>query len=454
MIEALDNCFPPARLEKKKNGLTQFYSLSEEVKKDLFICLGDFPVDSTISFSNDEEKNTHKNDPQEIVVSLTHDSDGQPKIQTGNYLGQFSHGGVKFDIQSRFGEAFLKRMLNFANDIFLDDVDVFADKKNNGADFSRLVLSYLFVQSLEKAYLLGLPKNYRTIKHHEMRLVGRLEINRHIRHDIPFLGKLSTISREQREVQEIVDVLFKAVMVVERNCGGIAKNIAHIKPHLREMHSGNFVSKKVLDKALSCKALLNPIFSPYKKVLRYAEHLIRSAALQATENDSRNQTVGFLVNVAELFEVYITKLLQRSFPDWMVSSPQIELYDGMFYVRKIIPDIVMQRGDDVAVFDTKYKRMNYSGRSTFGAGDVDRGDFFQINSYMAYYQQQGMKLRCGGLLYPLSADFEKVACHADHWLNNAGVKFIVDGVRVYDDVSEIVEEENKFLSRLDALLNA
>ena len=67
--------------------------------------------------------------------------------------------------------------------------------------------------------------------------------------------------------------------------------------------------------------------------------------------------------------------MQKEFPDWGVSSPKIELYESLFYARKIIPDIVMQKDNQVLVFDTKYKRMKMDGRGQFGAGDLDRNDF-------------------------------------------------------------------------------
>jgi len=129
------------------------------------------------------------------------------------------------------------------------------------------------------------------------------------------------------------------------------------------------------------KALQNPIFAPYKKVLEYAKYIIHGDTIEE-KNGGKQETYGFIINVAELFETYVTKLLQKEFPSWRVDSPKIPLYETMFYSRKIIPDIVMVCGNDVMVFDTKYKRMKMKGKDQNGAGDVDRNDFFQINTYM------------------------------------------------------------------------
>lgn len=454
MIRANDNCCPPSEILKAQKGtsaLAPSYSKAKDVT-DLHLTLGDFLTTKKeyrffSFFGNDDEKRNHKNGGDELIVEIIH-REGKPYIQTGNYLGKFWHGGVEFEIGSRFGNAFLKRMLNFVNDVYLDDVDVFGERSNI-PDFSRFILYYLFVQSLEKAYLLGLPRTYQSVQHHEMRLKGRLDINRFIKQDIPFVGKIASVSRELCEVQEIVDVLHKAVTLIERDGNAMTKNITHIKPHLREAKSVEFVSKQTIKKAKDSKALLNPIFAPYKTVLRYAEYIIRLNALQESADASKDLYFGFLVNVAELFEIYVTKLLQRGFLEWTVSSPPIELYEGMFYARKIIPDIVMRRGEkDVLVFDTKYKRMNYSGKNQYGMGDVDRNDFFQINTYMSYYKQLGVNVLCGGLLYPLSKPIDKAQCHANYWLGKSSEKFIVDGLELSEQGENFLDAEKGFINRI------
>ena len=335
-------------------------------------------------------------------------------------------------------------MLNFANDIFLDDVSITGNQVKEDFDISKYIIYYMFIQNLEKAFLLGLPKAYKSIEHHKMKLKGKIDINKFIKYDIPFQGKISSVSREQKEIQEIIDVLYKAVKIIDKNNKAFLKNIAHIKTHLKQYKSNNYVSNETINRALKSKALQNPIFAPYKKVLEYARFIINGNNIEE-KNDGKQETFGFIINVAELFEIYITKLLQKEFSDWYVESPKIELYNTpqMFYQRKIIPDIVMKKGRDVLVFDTKYKKMQMQGRGQYGSGDVDRNDFFQINTYMSYYQNQNYNVKIGGLLYPIEKSFKenKDICHSQTWFGNLNTKFIVDGI----DLSDLKEDkENKF----------
>ncbi len=418
------------------------------------ITLGDYKKpdryknNTFFSFFKDEEKTTSKNE-DDLIISIKKDIDVDKKesylAQTGNYVGKFVWQGLEIDIKSRFSNTFLERMLNFVNDIFLDDVSITGNKVDKDFDISKYIIYYMFIQNLEKAFLLGLPKAYKSIEHHEMKLKGKIDINKFIKYDIPFQGKISSVSREQKEIQEIIDVLYKAVKIIDNKNKAFLKNISHIKTHLKQYKSNNYVSNETINKALKSKALQNPIFAPYKKVLEYARFIINGNNIEE-KNDGKNETYGFIINVAELFEIYITKLLQKEFSDWYVESPKIELYNTpqMFYQRKIIPDIVMIKDKDVIVFDTKYKKMQMRDRYQNG-GDVDRNDFFQINTYMSYYQNQNFNVKIGGLIYPIEKSFKenKNICHSQTWFGNLNTKFIVDGIDL-SNLEESKNNENKF----------
>ena len=404
---------------------------------------------SIFSFFNTKDKNSD----DDLVISIEK-VDNEYRAKTGNYIGKFTYdNGIKIDIKSRFNDTFLKRMLNFANDVFLDDVDVSGETKNNKeTDYSKFIIYYMFVQKLEKAFLLGLPKAYRTIHHHDMKLKGKIDINRFIKNDIPFKGKMSSISREQKEIQEVIDVLYKAISTIEKDMPSFLKNISQIRTHLKQYKSNKYVSNETINKALNSKALQNPIFSPYRKVLEYAKLIIQNGNIEQKEN-AKDNTYGFLVNVAELYEVYLHKLLQHKFPEWtVIHEDELEVYDRLFYERRMLPDIVMKKDNNVMVFDAKYKRMTFKNRYQYG-GDLDRNDFFQINTYMSYYQNSGYEVIVGGLLYPMEGVFDKANCHSNSWFENSETKFIVDGLDLSSITDKkIVKIEEEFIERIRGLI--
>ncbi|QNA89290.1 hypothetical protein G4G28_13940 [Massilia sp. Dwa41.01b] len=412
------------------------------------------------SFGGKDAAESRRKRDEELVVALGASADAEATIQTGNYVGRFSFGKVAFDIGSRFGDAFMQRMLNFANDIFIDDGFSPGARIEAGTmDYARALLYMMFVQALEKAFLLGLPKAYRSVARHDPVVRGRIDVARLVRDDIPFLGKVSTVAREQQASVAIVDVLAKAISVIDRNGGKrMLGRIAHVRADLAGRRSGRPVTRATVAAAQSDKSLGNPIFAPYRRVLELAAMIVRLDAARQHPTGS-SSAPGFLLNVAELFEIYVRKLLARSFPAWRVSSPAIFLHAGRFYERNIIPDIVMEHEDGVrvAVFDTKYKRMHFQGRGRHGAGDVDREDYFQISTYMSHYRlHPGKRLVAGGLLYPLGAAPAQPLCH-DSWMADAEIAFVVDGIVVPprqdgEDFPDAVAAERAFVERIAALL--
>jgi len=459
--------------ELTSNENKNYIFKSTTIVRDTYITLSKYKQNQNVLFSL-VEQNNRKDDDLIISISsyLDKNNTANYAIQTGNYIGKFKYDSVDIDIKSRFSDLFLKRMLNFTNDVYLDDVSVFdaQDNKKNSVDYSKFIIYYMFIQKLEKAFLLGLPKSYVSVNYHEMKVKGKIDINKFIKYDIPFEGKISSISREQWEIHEIIDVLYKAISIIDnqsKNNNLISiQNILHIKTHLKQHKSNRYVSNETISKAIKSKALQNPIFSPYKKVLEYAKFIINANNLEE-KKDADKETFGFLVNVAELFEIYLVKLLQYKMTDWEVKHDrenELTVYDKQFYNRHMYPDIVMQKDNKVMVFDAKYKRMKFRGTAE-GIWDLDRNDFFQINTYMTYYdQQESLEVIAGGLLYPIEKefncrfndeickeDYEKSDTHSDNWFGNNKTQFIVDGIdlsKKNPSMDDILESENAFIERI------
>ena len=434
-IKISDNFFGNYEQDKK---------LAKNREKEFILTLSDYVSKGGkfLSFLPDSQG---KDD--ELIISTRMQDDGL-YVQTGNFIGSFSHNGIDIEINSRFSNKFLERMLNFANDIYIDDVSLgkSIDAKEN---LSKIIIYYLFIQTLERAFLLGLPKGYKDKSYHEAKVMGKVDVAKFIKTDISFGGKISSTNRERQDIGDIVLVLYKALKIVQKEAKELIKPVVNALNYLCEIRESRLVTPSVVHNALNSKSLHNPIYAPYKKVLEYASLIIENE--KAGIKGTGRQNLGFIVNVAELFEIYMRKLLQKEFKDWSVTSPKIELYKDKLFARKIIPDIVIGSGDKVLVFDTKYKRMNMQGKDQYGLGDVDRNDFFQINTYMSYYQNQGKNVIAGGLLYPMDK-FSRDGCHSHSWFDNLNTKFIVDGIELANlsefSIEEIKIKENELISRI------
>ncbi len=355
-------------------------------------------------------------------------------------------------------------MLKYINDIFVIDAgDSFKrDDENQSDNVIRFILCHLFIRSLDKASaILGLPKAYQQHLHVGYNVRGKIDMRHLVHHNIPLRGTLHFHYAQRTEVQEIMDVLYVAAnKVLQFYPKMLIGNTLSLYHSLKEKRSAQFVSKATISKAKEHKALTNPLYQPYKKVLKYANWIIDYLDDLEYGKNAELQSYSYLIDVSELFEIYIEKVLQRGLAEkgWIVKSQvETEIYKDTFFSRKLKPDIVLEKDNKVAVFDVKYKRMNYEGINQHGMGDLDRNDFFQIHTYMAYYQgMEGKELIGGGLFYPIEGNLKEnnEKAHSKRWLNNKGF-FVVSGIELEKEmtIEKILTAEEGFINCINKILD-
>ncbi len=372
-------------------------------------------------------------------------------VQTGLYAGVLFHKGCKVNITTKYGDTFLKRMLNFVNDIYVDNEQVNA-KKDEAENQFLFIIAYLFIQSFEKASVLGLPQEYRKHKERSHKVRGSIDFNEYLKRDIPFQGKLTTAFRERMYVQEIVDVLYIVLRKLERIFGKeINSRLLGLNQLLKQCYSGRFVNYETIQRAKNHQSINNPLYSGFKNVLDYAEIILLDKELMPDNESNQLSTSGFLFDIAELFELYLEKLLNRNFPDWVVSSQEeLSLYQQKFYSRSMFPDLIMKHRESqrTVVFDAKFKMMEMKNK------DVDRNDLHQIHSYSGYYRDD---LIASGLIYPLSQNIDIKNAHSDsiYGIKGNDINFIIDGIYVSENQSmnELINNENQFIQRVTDIIN-
>lgn len=371
-------------------------------------------------------------------------------VETGLFAGVVYHKGCEFNITCRGGEVFLRRMLNFLNDVYVDTQETDAQSNNENNAFQHII-TYLFIHSLERSATLGLPHLYQKVTQCSHKVRGSVDMNAYFRNDIPFMGKLTTTYREQRAIQPIVDVLFLACDKIRKNFG--AKNlqpIANIYQALKTDYSGQYPSKATLRETKNHRVLAHPVYSSFRTTLEYADIILNNLDLQAKQN-AKQATHGYLFDISQLFEIYLEKLISRYFKDWTVTGQeQLNVYGNRFFSRNMYPDIVMQNNKTgkVIVFDAKFKQMRQDYR------DLDRADFYQIHTYMSYYSDN---LLLGGLLYPLINEHNSEISHSESLfdLDDSRPRFIVDGIKISTEMKldDIHKNETAFLKRIKDLID-
>ena len=435
------------------------YKKQEKQIEDMFSSVFELDTKSArleiLRFRKTKEE-PHPDEEGQLILRLYRkykDSQYQYFIQTGLFAGVLYQESCQFNITARQGgTVFLHRMLNFVNDIYIDTEHTEAKESQEQNEFQQII-AYLFIQSLEKSAILGLPKVYQNRAQRSSKVRGSIDIKTYLKKDIPFRGVLTTKYRELVFVQEIVDVLYMACRILEKNFGRqIHRKILSVYQLLRQNYSNRYPKSDTIRKARGHVVLHNPAYSGFKNTLKYAEIILQQNNLFRSDQSSTLTTHGYLFDIAQLFEVYLEKLLARYFTDWEVTGQtELRVYQGQFYGRRMLPDLVMRhkKTGKVIVFDAKFKRM------AFTKNDVDRGDFYQIHSYLQYYYPDVL---FGGLIYPLSRPINTDKAYSEQlWENEKhSTKFIVDGIFVTEEMTmtDIRTEEEGFIHRIRELISS
>lgn len=193
---------------------------------------------------------------------------------------------------------------------------------------------------------------------------------------------------------------------------------------INSLNSNSINKRKVTASEYSSIRYKN-IYYSYKDVVDFSWHIINNFNF-SYGNDNDKKGTGIFIDMAEIWEVYIRTLISNKLKTlgWNVACDCQYVYKETFFKRKIIPDIVIRKDNKVIVLDAKYKKM--INRKI----DVDRSDFFQIHTYMSFYNQY--ELLAGGLIYPIIGDKERNNSNSLFGLGKDNIKFFIDGINVID----------------------
>ncbi len=368
-------------------------------------------------------------------------------IETGQYAGyiNFKRISIFISLSEKYNIHVLNHLLSYANNINIDSLPLPTNFTKNQSELDYL-LCFLFIQRLEKASILGLPKQYVNKNDQLSTVKGKIDFNQFIKNNLPFKGEIAVRYRKREEVQEIIDVVFYTLYIIKNKFSSQALfKVRSIYNELKSRYSKSKPNSSTIIKAKRHSVLNNPIFQQFKVVLELAEIIIKNLSPEI-ENEKSLEISGNLYNTSELFELYIEKILKINFSDWHIEpQKEISIYKKQFFGRKLKPDFVLynQESDNYVVLDVKFKTMNYS------RFDLDREDLFQLHTYTYYFHNN---IVYSGLIYPLQ--FIRDTIISTDTLDKFENKFGVLGIELnaksnYDSIrsSEIV-----FINNLSQLI--
>lgn len=374
----------------------------------------------------------------------------QGKIYTGKYIGILSHKVnntvTKITINTGYNPELLYRMLDVSNDIYITQHHAEFVNSDFG-DLPKQIIEYLFLSTLNKALINGIPCEYQIIEQKSSRLSGKICLSKYIKNELGRSCSFTQKLNKRLPVKEICEVIHSTLTLIKTHK---IKSYSRIDPSLfsSESSTTTVITNIIINKAKNHKVLSNPLFSGYKKVLEYAEIILKNKGSLTDDSIETESTYGFLVDVSALWEKYLEKLLKKNLQQWEVLSQySYDTCNDSFFQRKIIPDFVLKNigSGKIVVLDAKFKQMR------FNATDVDRDDFYQIAYYHSFFQHRysnntpDLSSSTSFLVYPLSKKLsdEKKRCSGLFPLGNNGDSLCVTGIYVGKKATEIVLPNNK-----------
>lgn len=403
-----------------------------------------------------------KIDEDQIIFRIDECCDDKRLLfsRTGLYVGKlFFENGYTVDINTKYNDMFLKHMIAYVSNIYFDDT--YFGKSNsiiNDSDFN--FFEYYFLLNFKKLLPKGLPILLIKKKECDVSLKGNIDLRRYISHDMLYNFKITYYKNDVVYDQNIIDVLYNALTTIPSNIKRqFDSSILKYEKSLKEMSSNSKNIARILERAKNSKALNNYQYKDYRDLIKFAEFIIKNKNLYDNNNE-RDKISGYLVDMSELWEIYLAKLLKNRLGEkYRIDSQEnLQLYGNTFYKKNNYPDIVIRdsRNNTIAVIDAKFKTMNYQ------YDDVDRNDLFQINHYaFHYFLKEGYKLKFASLIYPSEIEDVNNDCINMYGLDDGNKssfpKFKILTLKIPKEKKEFSDSmranEDRFIAEVEECLN-
>ena len=328
---------------------------------------------------------------------------------------------IEISIRPRFGERFLLAILE---DLYNIKVGSHNAQETASSEWFSVLLNILrhrmWVDKCAKANRYGLPRKNVRREHQGVTLKGSLDIRRTI---MPWLTQkeICTNSYEKVFDDTICKIVYEAHRILslgvigekkDKNRVGIGFSMPPIVQDtinaLNTQYKGTRFDITEVDYQ---RVRYNNIYMTWKPLVDFSWDVIRNRKLGYRSAETQGECV--FVDMAEIWEAFLRKKLGEGFADdgWRTLSVEeckYKIYQGKFFERLIIPDIILTRTNDKGeneymVFDAKYKRMRINKSKGY---DVDRTDLFQIHTYIQFVEHHLGHVVVGGLLYPLTRNVQ------------------------------------------------
>lgn len=397
----------PFPLELKQNDSSVFRSLYSSTIGELMKSEGE----SIIFFPNSFRKGDEELKDQYIFRVTQKDGKRIDSVSTGNVVGFIGTSKVDIHIHSRFSsidengklnDFFLYYMLErvMAINTFSYSSSSFNDPKV--FDF----LLFFFPKLLKEAMSQGMYKEYVRHEYNDANIRGAVDVNRHIRLNIPANGKIAYRTREFSYDNTLTQLIRHTIEFIRRKPFGraVLHNDPDTEGYVQQiiLATPTFqVQKRQAIINQNLRPVTHPYYTKYTALQNLCLRILRYEKLSYGE--AGDKIHGILIDAAWLWEEYIAQVLAEGsdFKHYRRKDgfPLLRREDNGRQFQTIIPDYLDDSDpNNVLVADAKYIPLD-----RFDNLSADRAAAIYYKTIMYMYRFNSRK---GFLFHPLPTDID------------------------------------------------
>ncbi|MFS0980431.1 5-methylcytosine restriction system specificity protein McrC [Enterococcus casseliflavus] len=312
------------------------------------------------------------------------------KIWTCNVVGIFSGSKDELRINSRFSnrtineDYFLRYMLQKVLSYNVIEDSISSSEKMSYYN----MLIFLFPYYLEEAMRKGVYKEYVKRQYNNTNISGTIDVARHVRSNIPFIGNVAYRTREFSYDNKLTQLVRHTIEKIQNEYQYILNNNDSIKKYVSIIKQTTTTYSKLKRFEVLQSNIMHPIRHSYYAEYAALQRLcIQILSEEKSGFDSDHQQIhGIIIDISWLWEEYIGKVT-----GWKHYGRNKELATiNLFQNSRRSP-----RYPDFSVgnlpIDTKYKK------------NLDtRNDYNQMTTYIHIMNKEKKGKIRGGFIQPTS----------------------------------------------------
>lgn len=334
------------------------------------------------------------------VLQYSEDNNIPKSIVTNNIVGFIGNGNVDLRIRSRFSHGKDDYFLYYMMEKVLAVNMVNFETSTSGKDAIFDLMAIFFPKLLKEALAQGVYKQYVYHEYNDANVKGAIDINRHIRFNIPFNGRIAYRTREFSYDNPVTQLIRHTIEFIRRKPFGqsVLHNDAETEGCIQQiiLATPTYTDRQrqaVINDNL--RPFAHPYFTKYAALIKLCLSILRHERLAYGDNKDE-KVYGVLIDAAWLWEEYVAGLLNKIGGNhYTRKNSRYNLFrDEKDDFQQIVPDYVKGEEDNYEwVADAKY--IPLAGARHLYADKAERV-YYKTIMYMYRFNTES-----GFLLYPL-----------------------------------------------------